>query len=456
MEPKYIRFGGGAADTLVHPLVAAAMVLAIILILCLRRKSAVAALLLATFTIPPGQVVVLAGMHFTVIRILILAGLVRWAVTRGPSARGVFAGGFNSIDRLTALWALMSFIMSSVQYMETQAIIKFLGDLLDTLGGYLVVRFLIPDREAIRRTIKVLAVICTIQGACMINEQITHINVFGLLGGIPLAVTVRGGHIRSSGVMTGLGAGVFAGVLIPLFLWLWTKGKSRVAACAGLAGATAMMITSNSSTPWLVLGGSLVGLGFWPLRKRMRLVRWGFALTLVALHLVMHAPVWALIARLDLTGSSSGYHRYYLVDNCIRHFSDWWLLGYKYYNDWGWGMWDLTNQFVACAVTGGLAKLVLFIGILSRSFGGLGSARKFVQNNRAEEWFLWCLGTSLLAHTVGWFGVSYMAQMQMALFPLLAMISVGTFEAMRPSVSESSSAKESIPDEWHSAWTPVL
>jgi hypothetical protein len=42
MEPKYIRFGGGAADTLLHPLVAAAMVLAIILTLCLRRKSAMA------------------------------------------------------------------------------------------------------------------------------------------------------------------------------------------------------------------------------------------------------------------------------------------------------------------------------------------------------------------------------------------------------------------------------
>ena len=46
-------------------------------------------------------------------------------------------------------------------------------------------------------------------------------------------------------------------------------------ACAGLAGATAMVITSNSSTSWLALGGSLVGLAFWPLRKQMRLIRWG-------------------------------------------------------------------------------------------------------------------------------------------------------------------------------------
>jgi hypothetical protein len=73
--------------------------------------------------------------------------------------------------------------------------------------------------------------------------------------------------------------------------------------------------------------------------------------------------------------------------------------------------------------------LALFIGILSRSFRGLGTARKFVEGNRAEEWFLWCLGAALFANVVGWFGCSYMAQMQMALFPLLAMISVAIFEA---------------------------
>ena len=34
------------------------------------------------------------------------------------------------------------------------------------------------------------------------------------------------------------------------------------------------------------------------------------------------------------------------------------------------------------------------------------------------EWLCWCLGCSLLAHVVGWFGCSYMAQMQMVLFPI--------------------------------------
>ena len=219
---------------------------------------------------------VLGGLHFTVLRILILAGLVRRASFGESSSGGKFPGGFNAVDQVVVLWTVSALIILSLQWMDTQALIHNLGDFLDTLGGYLVVRFLIPDGEAIRRTIKALAVICVIQGVCMINEQITHVNVFGYLGGMPLAMTVRDGKIRSEGVMGCLYAGAFAGVLIPLFLWLWTEGKSRMAACAGLAGATAMVITSNSSTSLLALGGSFVGLAFWPLRKQMRLIRWGF------------------------------------------------------------------------------------------------------------------------------------------------------------------------------------
>ncbi len=428
MEPEHLRFGGGATETLLNPLVAVWMLIAIVLILASSRKTAIVPFILAVFMIPVGQVIVLGGLHFTVLRVLILAGLVRRA-----SSRAKFPGGFNPVDKMVVIWTVSALAILSLQWMDTQALIHNLGDFLDCLGGYLVVRFLIPDHEAIRRTIKVLAVICAIQGACMVYEHITHVNVFGYLGGIS-GVTIRDGKIRSEGVMGCIYAGVFAGVLIPLFFWLWTEGKSRMAACAGLAGATAMVITSNSSTSWMALGGGLVGLGFWPLRKQMRQIRWGLVCTLVGLHLVMKAPVWALIARVDLTGSSSSDHRYYLVDATIRHFSDWWFLGYKYYNLWGWDMWDTCNQFVDVALKGGLLTLVCYIAIFKRSFGAIGGARKRVSGDRAQEWLLWCLGADLFANVVASFGINYMAQLMMSLFPLLACISVATFEASQVTV----------------------
>lgn len=197
-----------------------------------------------------------------------------------------------------------------------------------------------------------------------------------------------------------------------------------------------MMITSNSSTPLLAFLGAVIGFCFWPLRERMRLFRWGLVITLLGLHIAMNGPVWSLIARIDLTGSSSGYHRYYLVDNCIRHFKDWWLIGYKDFPTWGYDMWDLSDEYVAVALTGGLAALVIFIWILARNFGGLGTARKYAAGDRRQQWFLWCLGAALFAHVVGWFGCSYMAQMQIELFTVWAMISVAISETVRPAVRQ--------------------
>jgi hypothetical protein len=442
MEPQHLRFGGGAAETMLHPLVAIWLLIAIVLVLTRPSGQALVIFLVSCFTIPVGQVVVLGSLHFTVLRILIIAGLIRRASNGGSSTRGKFPGGFNGVDQMVLLWTLSMLVILSLQWMNMQALIHNLGDFLDAVGGYLVLRFLIPDGEAIKRTIKTLAWVCVVQGVCMINEQITHRNIFGYLGGMALTVTVRDGKIRSEGVMGCIYAGVFAGVLIPMFIWLWTAGKSRMAACAGLAGATAMVITSNSSTSWMAIAGSAVGLAFWPLRRQMRLVRWIVGLTLVALHLVMHGPVWSLIARVDLTGSSSSYHRYYLLDNCIRHFSDWWLLGYKFYNNWGWSMWDLCNQFVVVALIGGLMSLIFYVAIFIRTFGAVGKARRMVSGQRKREWLLWCLGVDLFATMVSHFGINYMAQMMMGFFPLLACISVAAFEA-RPA-SRGTKAPEAM------------
>jgi len=375
---------------------------------------------------------------------VIIAGLIRRASLGGSSRAGKFPGGFNGVDRMTILWAVSLQTLLTLQWMEMQVFIHNLGDFLDIFGGYLVVRFFIPDGDTVRRTIKTLAVVCIIQGVCMLNEQISHVNVFGYVGGLGPWISIRDGKIRSEGVLGCISAGAFAGALIPLFLWLVTQRKCRILAFAGLAGAMTMVFTSNSSTSLLALAATALAILFWPLRKQMRLVRWALSLTLVALHLVMKGPVWALITHIDLTGSSSSYHRFYLVDNCIRHFGDWWLLGYKDYPKWGFMMFDCCNQFVVQAVGGGLLALVAYIAIFSRSFGSIGKARKKVEGNRGQEWYLWCLGSALFSIVVAHFGINYPAMKEVGLFTLWSVISVATFEAKRPT-----EAKVEVPDDSH-------
>lgn len=431
MAPANLRFGGGSADTVILPLVAVCLLIAVVLILILPREKAITPFLVAFFTIPISQVVVLGGFHFTALRILILAGLLKRAISQRESTVGKYPGGFNAIDQALVCWSLLAVVAFCLEFPTTQAVIQGSGNIIDSLGGYLVVRFLIPDGEAIHRAIKTFAAICVIQGVPMIGEQLTHINVFGFWAGVPIASAVRDGGVRASGSLGALTAGPLGGVLIPLFLWLSTEKKSRMVAFAGLAGAMAMVITSNSSTSQMGLIGAVVGMAFWPLRKRMRQIRWGLLITLVGLHLSMKAPVWALIARIDLTGSSSSYQRYQLVDMTIRHFRDWWLIGTPAYVNWGWDSFDLVNQFVAVALTGGLLTLIVYIAVFKRAFGAIGTARKRVDGDLRQEWFLWCLGATLFASVVAHFGINYMAVMMMSLFALVTFVSVATTEAQQ-------------------------
>ena len=178
MPPKNLRFGGGSGGTILHPLVAMWILIAIVLILALPRKKAIVPFVLAFFSTPMGQLLVLGGVHVTMLQILILTVFGRMAAFKESASEKRFSGGFNSFDKLVVTWTLVGLLAFSLEFMDIQAVIKGLGDLVVSLGGYLAVRFLIPDREAIRRTVKVLAVICVIQGVCMISEQFTHQNLF--------------------------------------------------------------------------------------------------------------------------------------------------------------------------------------------------------------------------------------------------------------------------------------
>jgi hypothetical protein len=422
MEPEHYRFGGGSSGTLLHPLVAVAMVLAVILILRLPRKQVVSPLLFGIFLIPRGQVIVLAGLHFNVYRIILLAGLLRWIISRRKSK---MVGGFNAVDRVFALWATALLVVFNLQYMETQALVKSMGDFLDAMSGYFILRFLIRDKEDVRLVIKVFALIAVIMGVCMINEQRTGQDIFGQLGGTALFPETRNGKIRSQGAfLHSIPAGAYGATLVPLLIWLWSDAKSRKTVVLGLFGATVMAITCHSSTTLGCYIAGIFALFLWPLRKQMRVIRWGLSLTVIVLHLVMKGPVWSLLEHIDLTGSSESFHRYQLVDTFINHFGDWWLLGTKDNGSWGWEMADTSNQYVTYGIAGGLAAFVLFIAIISKCYARIGNLRKAVQGNKAEEWFLWCLGASMFAHLVVFIGIDYFDQMAFAWYALLAMIAM--------------------------------
>jgi hypothetical protein len=234
--------------------------------------------------------------------------------------------------------------------------------------------------------------------------------------------------------------------LLPLFVGLWWKDKrERKYALLGVAAAVVISFSASSSTALFGLIGGVVGLCFWPLRRQMRVIRWGIGLMLLELHAVMKAPVWHLISRIDLTGSSSSDHRYELINQCILHFWDWAFVGTKSYADWGWDMWDLCNQYVALADPSGLIPLVSFVTVIVLGFKYVGKARRFAAD-RKERLFVWGLSAALFANVVAFFGVSYFDQTIVAWYALLAMISAVTFSvASRSEKGPRPSADHAVP-----------
>jgi hypothetical protein len=140
----------------------------------------------------------------------------------------------------------------------------------------------------------------------------------------------------------------------------------------------------------------------------------------------MNAPVWFLIARVDIVGGSSGYHRARLVNDFITHFPDWWLVGTIENARWGNTMWDLSNQYVAEGEVGGLVTFVCFLALICICFSRIGTARKSVEGDRSKEWYFWILGATLFSHVVGFFGISYFDQTRVSWFALLAIIVIAT------------------------------
>ncbi len=427
MVPENLRYGGGVSGSVLHPAVALLLIVTGLLMWFLPQRKVIIPFLLTAILIPEDQVLVIAGVHFPLLRILLLFGMVRIFILKGKGEWKVFSGGINKIDKSLILLSLTTAVAGVLLFQNIQALIFQLGGLFSAFGLYSLLRCLIRDREDVTRVIRVFAVIVVILGAIMTLEHLTNgRNPYGLLGGAQAqyfsADLDRDGKIRATASFgTPIIAGVFGAIMVPIFFGLWLSDrKQRGIAIVGMIGATVMTLASNSSTPVMTYVAAMLGLCLWPARGLMRFIRWGIVVSLVVLQMVMKAPVYHLITRIDISGSS--YHRYALIDQTVNHFWDWWLVGTASNTSWGWDMWDTADQYVANAISGGLLSLIFFVAILVYGFKYAGRAAKSTMD-KEQALFYWALGATLFSYTVSFFGISLWDQSIVEWYTLLAIIS---------------------------------
>lgn len=427
MPPENLELGGGTAETIVHPIVVIAMVVAILLVFALRRRYVILPILAMSLLIPPGQVFVIGGLHVFVLRLMILAGLSRKVISHWPIT-------LCRVDKVFLLWGFCHVAAFLFLFGFTPEVLSNrFGFIWDCIGGFWLLRSLIQDSEDIRRVSRFLVFVAFVTAVGMSIEHWRMVNVFALLGKGSAVPEMRDGMVRAKGPFNHpLLAGAYGSTVLPIFFMLWRWGRSRVAAGVGLVSSTVIVLFCGASTGILSYAAAIAAVCFWPFRKQMRLFRWAVLIVLVSLHIVMKAPVWALIGRISLYDSSSSGHRAALVDSFIRNFGDWWLIGTNNNAAWGMSMWDTANQFVEEGIRGGLGAFICFVAIVSMSFGTIGKARRRATSNRNKEWMLWLLGSALFANVVAFFGISYFDQTRMYWYTVLAMVVAATSESLPP------------------------
>jgi hypothetical protein len=367
-------------------------------------------------------VVVVGGLHFTMMRILVLFGWTRLVLRRELRPLRL-----NAIDKAVLTWMIVAIITHSLLWQTSDEFVNRLGFGYNVAGMYLLFRFLLHDLSDIKRLFAMTAIVIIPLAAAMLFERATERNVFAIFGSVRAVTELRGDTLRCQGPFGHpILAGTFGASLLPYFISLWWQGrKYKWLAVAGVLSSAAITASAGSSGPMMAFMAGSFAMALWWFRKYMHLIRWGTLLGFIGLALVMKAPVWYLIQRVNIFSGSTGDHRALLIDQFVHHFSDWWLFGVKSTEGWAdENMWDITNQYVWEGVNGGLAAMILFILIIVFCFRTVGRTvrRVPVTNGGAQRRLVWALGAALFAHTASFMSISYFDQNVVNWYLLLAMI----------------------------------
>lgn len=394
-----------------------------LLMLVLPRRHALLPVVALVCYMTMGQRLMIFGLNFTMIRVLLLFGLMR-VLMRGE----VQSGTFNRIDRILLWWVLSSIVSYTLLWGTGEAFVNRLGLAYDALGLYFIFRVLVRDLDDMRTVVRQFAWLVVPLALCMLIEKQTGRNPFGALGGVPPETLVREGVLRCQGPFAHpILAGAFGSALLPLFIGLWWQRSSRFLASLGMLAAATIVATAGSSGPVMAAAGGMLALWLWPMRWHMRSVRWVIVVGVLGLHLAMAAPVWFILDRIGVFGGSTGFHRAILIDHAVHNFSEWWLVGTRSTANWGYYMFDVTNQYVLVGVQGGLITLILFVAIIVRCFSAVGHAlREWGDDHRTAQKLVWAFGASLLVHAVNYVSVPYFDQNIVAWYLLLAMIATAS------------------------------
>ncbi|MFG0242164.1 MAG: hypothetical protein ACF8R9_05180 [Phycisphaerales bacterium JB054] len=399
--------------TWIHPAALVLLGIAVVLLFIVPRMYTLWPVIFIGCFVAPAQRIVVFGMDWTLLRLTLLAGLLRALVLIVQLRR---APRWHRIDTWLVLWLSSGVLIYCVREPSMDSLNNRLGWAFEYAAAYFLVRTAVVTWKDVRSLFCCFAFMSLPVAIAFINEQLTRYNVFGLMGGVELITREREGRLRCQGAFAHpILAGTYWAVVLPLIAALFWQHSVRFKfmAAIGIASTLTIVAACASSGPVAsVLAAVIAGL-LLTVRAHFRYIRMGTVAVLTLLHLVMEAPVWHLVARIDIVGGSTGWHRFNLIDQWIRNTDNWFLVGTTSTATWAAiPVFDITNQYVLEAIRGGALTLFLFLGFLWCTFSTLGrTARRLERtDHRLQAGLCWALGVSMFVHAVSWLAVSYFGQ----------------------------------------------
>ncbi|MBN1806108.1 MAG: hypothetical protein JW837_12740 [Sedimentisphaerales bacterium] len=385
----------------------------VILTLLVPRKYFLLPFILAACFVPADQRVIIFDLDFTPLRMLVLAGFLRTLLLSES-----LAFKLNNFDKMVLVWAICGAVIYVLQWANMKAFIYKCGVLFDVIGLYWLFRINMNSWDDIKLVTKIFAV-CSLVLAVLVGlEWTTGKNPFVVLGRV--GTVVREGRYRCQASFPhSIMLGLFWATLVSLFIGFARQKKDKLLFWLAVAACVFIVAATSSSTPILTLFIVLFLMFGYKWRQYTAPASCGLFALLIALHIVMKAPVWHLIARINIIGGSTGWHRFNLIDRAIKHFGEWAFLGCRSTEHWGWGLADVTNEYILEGIRGGLVTLFLFLVMI---YMALRTLIRLSLRKHKQQFLTWCLFVAFIGHCVSFFGVSYFGQITMWWYMLLAIV----------------------------------
>jgi len=399
-------------------------------VLAVPRRYALSPFIIVAFFITMDSRFEVMTLDFTPLRMLVLASTIR-ILLRGELRQVKLC----RLDKVVIAWIIVGAVIYMLRWRTMSSVVNRAGYLFDQMGFYLVLRACMRSWEDLDAMLKTVGICLFAFVPLIYREWSTGKNWYVETGQMVIRANIsREGEHRCHGPFSHpIMMGLFVASFVPLAVGWALSGGNKLLALVILIGAAFCSYATNSSTPLAAIVLGLFPFAFYKWRGYTKYAFWAIIAMSIFLQFTLKNGVFHVFARIHLIKGSTGWHRYNVINQTIRHFKEWCLLGVK--TTAPWGITDITNQYALIGIRGGLITLVLYFIVLYMCFTAVGRLLK-PEARGMRDIMPWAIGVAIFCHTVSFMAISYFGG-QMIMAELLVIALCAYYAEMVPPKSKN-------------------